>query len=265
MPWILRGLREGVVTTRYPRHPDPYADQWPGTVDVLRTDLTDVDGTPESLCPTAAITRNGQALQLDQGRCILCRRCVRERPDLFALRAGAQTARSTRRALYVPDPPEDEAALAALRADLAARTRALRRSVHLRHVDAGSDGSEEWEVMALLNPVYDIHRLGIFFTASPRHADIALVTGTGTHGMTEPMARTLDAMPRSPRGPGRRHRRHSAAAWSPPTYATDRGIGGQLPVDVWVPGSPPSPFSILHGLLLLLNRLPQTDRPGGVR
>ncbi len=59
------------------------------------------------------------------------------------------------------------------------RTTALRRSVHVRHVDAGSDGSEEWEIQALLGPVYDIHRLGVFFTASPRHADVLLVTGAG--------------------------------------------------------------------------------------
>ena len=59
----------------------------------------------------------------------------------------------------------------------------------------GSDGSEEWEILALLNPVYDVHRLGIFLTASPRHADVLLVTGAGAHGMTEPLRRTYDAMP----------------------------------------------------------------------
>ena len=83
-----------------------------------------------------------------------------------------------------------------MRTELARRVRRLRRSVHLRHVDAGSDGSDEWEVQALANPVYDLHRLGIFFTASPRHADILLVTGIGTGGMIEPLRRTLDAMPR---------------------------------------------------------------------
>ena len=82
-----------------------------------------------------------------------------------------------------------------MRAALRARTAALRRSVHLRHVDAGSDGTEEQEIAALLNPVYDIHRLGIFFTASPRHADVLLVTGAGAHGMAEPLRRTYDGMP----------------------------------------------------------------------
>jgi Ni,Fe-hydrogenase III small subunit len=72
---------------------------------------------------------------------------------------------------------------------------AVRRSVYLRHIDTGSDGSDEWEIQALTNPIYDLHRLGIFFTASPRHADILLVTGIGTTGMVEPLRRTLDAMP----------------------------------------------------------------------
>ena len=67
--------------------------------------------------------------------------------------------------------------------------------MHLRHVDAGSDGTEEWEILALLNPVYDIHRLGMFFTASPRHADVLLVTGAGARGMPEPLRQTYDAMP----------------------------------------------------------------------
>ncbi len=67
--------------------------------------------------------------------------------------------------------------------------------MHLRHVDAGSDGSEEWEILALLGPVYDIHRLGIFFTASPRHADVLLVTGAGSAGMAGPLRTTYEAMP----------------------------------------------------------------------
>jgi Ni,Fe-hydrogenase III small subunit len=76
-----------------------------------------------------------------------------------------------------------------------ARTAALRRSVHIRHLAAGSDGSEEWEIQALLGPVYDIHRLGVFFTASPRHADVLLVTGAGARGMAGPLRTTYGGMP----------------------------------------------------------------------
>ena len=67
--------------------------------------------------------------------------------------------------------------------------------MHVRHVDAGSDGSEEWEIQALLGPVYDLHRLGVFITASPRHADVLLVTGAGARGMSGPLRTTYDGMP----------------------------------------------------------------------
>jgi Ni,Fe-hydrogenase III small subunit len=131
--------------------------------------------------------------------------------------------------------------------------------VHLRHVDAGSDGSEEWEIMALLNPVYDIHRLGIFFTASPRHADVLLVTGAGAHGMAGPLRETYEAMP---------HPKVVIAVGTDavgggivsPSYATGGGIGTIVPVDLWLPGSPPPPFAIMSVLLLALGRLPGGDR-----
>ena len=132
-------------------------------------------------------------------------------------------------------------------AQLHDRTRALRRSVHLRHVDAGSDGSEEWEIMALLNPVYDIHRLGMFLTASPRHADILLVTGSGARGMAGPLRETYEAMPhpegshRGRHGCGRRrhrqpvvrddrrHRRHRAG----------RRLAARLAAEPVQPSCPP--------------------------
>ena len=127
--------------------------------------------------------------------------------------------------------------------------------MHLRHVDAGSDGTEEWEILALLNPVYDVHRLGIFFTASPRHADVLLVTGAGARGMAEPLRQTYDAMP-DPKVVIAVGTDAVSGGLVSPSYATTGGIGGIVPVDVWLPGSPPSPFSILHALLLALGRLP---------
>ena len=97
---------------------------------------------------------------------------------MFGWSQGPGAAALTRGGLVVPEIPETPSNLAAVRDALRRRTAALRRSVHLRHVDAGSDGAEEQEILALLSPVYDIHRLGIFFTASPRHADVLLVTDT---------------------------------------------------------------------------------------
>jgi ferredoxin len=200
--WALRGLRDGIVTTRWPRRPDEYADSWRGPVTVTPdTGLPEVDGADdawlETLCPTGAIEVI-DGVRIDQGRCILCGRCVAARPDRFSWSTGATgpaAAAAARQALVVPGEPETDEAVAAARAALAARTAALRRSVHLRHVDAGSDGSEEWEIQALLGPVYDIHRLGVFFTASPRHADVLLVTGAGTIGMTGPLRTTYEGMP----------------------------------------------------------------------
>jgi Ni,Fe-hydrogenase III small subunit/ferredoxin len=253
--WALRGLRNGVLTTRWPARPDDYASRTRGPATVLAP-LAGEAGSLDGLCPTGAISREPSgAVRLDQGQCIQCGRCVAARPDLFGWASGPGSAEAARSSLVVPAVPETAQFLAAMRDDLRARTRALRRSVHLRHVDAGSDGTEEWEILALLNPVYDIHRLGIFFTASPRHADVLLVTGAGARGMTGPLRETYEAMP---------HPKIIIAVGTDavggglvsPSYATTAGVGDTVPVDVWLPGSPPSPFSILHALLLALGRLP---------
>ena len=248
--WVLRGLRDGVVTTRWPKKPDEYADAWRGPVTVIGdADAPDVDG----LCPTGAIGV-ADRVRVDQGKCILCGRCVAARPDLFAWAAGATGAGAaalTREALIVPQVAETDETVAVVRAALAARTTALRRSVHVRHVDAGSDGSEEWEIQALLGPVYDVHRLGIFFTASPRHADVLLVTGAGSDGMAAPLRATYDGMP-DPRvviAVG------TDAASGGLLGERLTGVAGHVPVDVFVPGSPPSPFGILNALLIATGKL----------
>jgi len=256
--WVLRGLRDGVVTTRWPGKPDEYADSWRGPVTIRPDAPGAVDTELERLCPAGAIEAIDR-LRVDQGRCILCGRCVAARPDLFTWSAGATgpaAAALARQALVLPDEPETDEAVAAARAALAQRTAALRRSVHVRHVDAGSDGSEEWEIQALLGPVYDVHRLGIFFTASPRHADVLLVTGAGTPGMTGPLRTTYEGMP------------DPKVVIAVGTDAisggllSDRltGVDGPVPVDVWVPGSPPSPFGILSALLIATGKLAQGGR-----
>ena len=249
--WVLRGLRDGVVTTRWPGRADEYADSWRGPVTVI----SDAGQAPDGLCPTGAI----EGMRVDQGKCILCGRCVAALPDVFAWSAGAtgpDAAALARQALVVPPLPETDAAVEAVRARLAERTAGLRRSVHIRHVDAGSDGSEEWEIQALLGPVYDIHRLGFFLTASPRHADVLLVTGAGTAGMAWPLRTTYDGMP------------DPKVVIAVGTDAVSGGLFGDrltgvatvVPVDVWVPGSPPSPFAILNALLIATGKLPGAPR-----
>jgi Ni,Fe-hydrogenase III small subunit len=141
---------------------------------------------------------------------------------------------------------------------LLSRSRAFRRSLYIRHVDAGSDGSPESEILALSNPYYDLQRLGFFFTASPRHADILMVTGAVTTAMAEPLRATVLAMPEpcaviaigsSACGGGFEE--------GPETLG---GVDAIVPVDVYVPGDPPSPLMILHGLLLAVGRVEQRLR-----
>jgi Ni,Fe-hydrogenase III small subunit/ferredoxin len=246
------------LTSRWPRRPDPYQDTFPSGVAVVGNPADGGTDAVTALCPTRAISATGHALAIDRGRCILCRRCVAERPDLFAWAPGADTATLSRTTLVTPQIPDTDENLAALRHALDERVHRLRRSVHVRHVDAGSDGSDEWEVAALFNPVYDANRLGIFLTASPRHADVLLVTGIGTTGMTAPLRRTLDAMPRPTVVIAAGADAISGGIFAG-SYVGSGGIGNLVDVDIWVPGNPASPFSLLHAILLAIGRIPATD------
>ena len=270
--WVLRGLRDGVVTTRWPARPDDYADTWRGPARPLPaaapgSDPAALSSDPdalEALCPTGAISaEQGGNVRVDQGSCILCGRCVAERPDVFAWSQGATgpgAAALTRDQLIVPELPETDAAVVAARARLRERTAALRRSVHIRHVDAGSDGSEEWEIQALLGPVYDIHRLGVFFTASPRHADVLLVTGAGARGMSVPLRTTYDGMPDPKIVIAAGTDAVSGGLLSQSDMITG-GIAATVPVDIWLAGSPPSPFGIINALLVAVGKLARDPAP----
>jgi len=269
-PWVLRGLRDGVVTTRWPGRPDGYSDAWRGPAVLTAPLPAGAAGDLAGICPTGAIRPGPDGVvRLDRGRCILCGRCAERRPAEFGWSRGSAAAVVSREALVVPVTAETERSVGQVRAALRARTAALRRSVHVRHVDAGSDGSEEQEIAALLNPVYDVHRLGIFFTASPRHADVLLVTGAGAHGMAEPLRRTWEGMP-DPKVVIAVGTDACGGGLLADSYATSGGIGSVIDVDVWLPGSPPPPFAILHALLLAIGRLPggsgygSGERAGGM-
>jgi Ni,Fe-hydrogenase III small subunit/ferredoxin len=248
LEWILRGLHKRRVATRYPNRPEPAADGFRGHVELC--DETAADGSLAGLCPTGAITVDAlHRIQLDRGRCILCGDCVRAQPDRFSFRSRYETATRSRAALVAGLSDDEQAVLEPTRAALGQLASGLRRSVHVRHIDCGSDGSEEWEIQALWNPYYDIQRLGFFLTNSPRHADLLLVTGPVTGPMCEPLRRTWQVMP----GPkalvavgtdacgGGLHRAGGLTAG---------GVDQVLDVDVYSPGSPPSPIAIMHGLLL---------------
>ena len=132
--------------------------------------------------------------------------------------------------------------------------RRLGRSLHVRHLDAGSCNGCDWEIAALLNPIHDVQRLGIDFVASPRHADLLLVTGVMTRNLEEAALRTYEAMP-EPRLVVAVGACAISGGVFAGTYAARDGIDGVLPVDVYVPGCPPRPEALIHGLLLAMGRV----------
>ena len=149
-------------------------------------------------------------------------------------------------------PAPDAAALAELAqsVDRAARAR-LGRSLSIRHVDAGSCNGCELELHALANAFYDLERLGLRFVASPRHADVLTVTGPVTQNMREALRRSYDATP-DPKwvvALGTCARDGGLFAASPEVVG---GVSNVIPVDLHIPGCPPSPTDILKGLIALL-------------
>jgi len=157
-----------------------------------------------------------------------------------------------RRPLTEAPPLADDAALAALAAnvDRAARRR-LGRSLSIREVDAGSCNGCELEVHALNNAFYDLERFGLRFVASPRHADILLVTGPVTRNMREALARTYDATP-DPKWVVAVGDCALDGGLFSGSYAVVGGVSAVVPVDLHIPGCPPRPTQLLKGLLSLL-------------
>lgn len=134
------------------------------------------------------------------------------------------------------------------------------RSLHVRTVDTGSCAACESELRLLGAPHYDLHRLGLFFTPAPRHADMLAVTGPAARTMDTALAKTYAAMPEP---------KLVVAVGACPlggVYEEDDLVHGSLdrvmPVDVWIPGCPPSPLALLQGLLVAVGRL--ADKVGGL-
>jgi Ni,Fe-hydrogenase III small subunit len=156
--------------------------------------------------------------------------------------------------LTEPGPSRDDPALVQLAAtlDKAARAR-LGRSLSIREVDAGSCNGCELEIHALGNAFYDLERYGLRFVASPRHADVLLVTGPVTRNMLEALTRTYDATP-SPKWVVAAGSCAVDGGVFARSYACIGGLDAVLPVDLRIPGCPPTPFAILQGLVALMSR-----------
>ena len=154
--------------------------------------------------------------------------------------------------LPIDAPAPDEAHLKELseRLDRAARMR-VGRSLSIREVDAGSCNGCELEIHALNNPFYDLERFGLRFVASPRHADLLLVTGPVTHNMAEALRRTYNATP-APKWVVAAGDCAANCGVFVGSYAVAGAVADIIPVDLHIRGCPPTPLQLLEGLLALL-------------
>jgi formate hydrogenlyase subunit 7 len=264
--WTWFGLTSGNASTDWPLKGDD--DGQTGTLGMPRYEPSkcqpDCDACAKA-CITHAISFNaGGSAQIapsvDWGRCIVCQRCTEVCPTGAFVGSQDWAVGVGRRAdLEWSQALNSENAHA-----LADRSkRAFRRSLHIRHVDAGSCNGCESELQALNNPFYNLHRLGIFFTASPRSADLLLVTGSVTHAMLGPLKETYDAMP-DPKWVMAVGTCAVSGGVSGGNYACGNGLAGVLPVDVYLPGCPPNPAAIIHALLLVVGRAEQRMRGGQI-
>jgi formate hydrogenlyase subunit 7 len=254
--WTLFGLLEGKATTRWPAGDD---DGQAGVLGMPRYTAEKCDAgcaACAQACPTKAIVfkENGKAsrLAIDYGRCVVCQLCVEACPN-GAMKTSQDWAFGVReRSDLILD---DAAPASATKKEIAPR-RGFRRSLHVRHVDAGSCNGCESELQALNNPFYNLHRFGIFFTPSPRFADLLLVTGPVTYAMREVVQRTYEAMP-SPKWVVACGTCAVSGGIAEGGYAGGHGLDGAVPVDIYLPGCPPNPAAIIQALLMLLGRTPQ--------
>src|SRR5258708_982700 len=245
---LRRGFGRPRATARWPEIPLALVDRALPVWDAGRCDL---NGACATVCPTGAISV-GTAFVLDRAACISCGRCIATCGPgaLAASIAFAEPGRS-RDQLLVPPPPAPDP-----RRELTARARrVLGRSIHVRHLDAGSCNGCHWEINATTNAVHALQRFGFDFVASPRPADLLLVTGRMTRNLEIAARRTYDAMsePRVVVAVGA-----CATSGAPfrAGYASGTGAASALPVDVFIPGCPPRPEAIIEGMLLAVGRLP---------
>ena len=259
--WTLFGLMQGKATPRWPLHEGDDGQTSVLGMPRYHPELC-VEGCRDcaAICPTSALApaasdAPGEPLDVDYGRCIACQLCTEACPT-GALTPSSDWAFGVRRREDLIWRKEPVPA-----APANGGPKPFRRSLHIRHVDAGSCNGCESELQGLGNPFYNLHRLGIFFTASPRFADLLLVTGPVTHAMIDPLRAAYDAMP-EPRWVMAVGTCAVSGGIAGGGYACGNGLDGVLPVDLYLPGCPPNPAALIEALLMFLDRMPQRVHGG---
>jgi Ni,Fe-hydrogenase III small subunit/Pyruvate/2-oxoacid:ferredoxin oxidoreductase delta subunit len=261
--WTLFGIKRGLATSSWPGkedenlqtgvlglprfQPDQFQENCHACADCCLPGAIGIESAP-----------SGERLTLDYGKCIACQLCTEVCPT-DALRKSSDWAFGVRKR---EDLVWAEALASKPAQELTTKIqRCFGRSLHIRHVDAGSCNGCESELQALNNPYYNLHRLGMFFTPSPRFADLLLVTGSVTYAMREPLLETYNAMP-EPRWVMAMGTCAVSGGATAGGYSCAHGVEGILPVDMYVPGCPPNPAAMIHALLVLLNRAAQSVHGG---
>lgn len=283
---LRKSLATGVVTSDYPRIAPEVAANARGLPEIDYAALQNPQAAVD-VCATGALTFEDKGEQrtvhFDLGRCTFCGFCaeiepaikmtnacqlaVLERrqlvttakyklngtPKLLAVEAGNVGNKST-------EHQKDE--FERVGNELKSRIqKVLGRSLHIREVDAGSCNGCEIEIVGLNSPVYDIERFGIHFVASPRHADMLLVTGPVARNMELALKKTYAATP-DPRVVVAVGACGCSGGMFGVNYATRGAVDEVIPVDVYIPGCPPNPCALLDGILLAIGRVErkQTQR-----
>jgi len=281
---IRKSLATGVVTTDYPQAPAAVSSQARGRPEIDFAQWRDARAAVAA-CPTGALACQDKdrtrAVTLDLAKCTFCGLCAeadtairmtnvcelaaRRKEDLVTTAsyelgpAGVQgKLLAPPSSPLAPQPSSIEAIGAELKARIA---KVLGRSLHIREVDAGSCNGCEIEIVGLNSPVYDIERFGIHFVASPRHADMLLVTGPVSRNMETALRKTYAATP-EPRLVVATGTCGISGGIFGKSYASLGGIDQVVPVDVYVPGCPPRPQALLQGILLAVGRLEQKKVSG---